>query len=141
ASQQRAGAVEVALRERRSHRGAGDALAIGEHAAELLEFETLARRGRLEGVHVAGAFRAEAEVVAHEQEAGAQPVDDDLVDERLGGKPGERLVEAGDTDTVDAAGGERLELVPLGEDARRRLAAEARREELARMGLEGEHAA
>src|SRR5690606_14670278 len=56
ASQQRAGAVEVALRERRSHRGAGDALAIGEHAAELLEFETLARRGRLEGVHVAGAF-------------------------------------------------------------------------------------
>src|SRR5690606_297958 len=85
--------------------------------------------------------RAEAEVVADQQEAGAQPLDDDLVDEGLRREPGQRLVEPGDAHPVDAAGSERLELVALGEDARRGLAAVARREEFARMRLEGQHAA
>src|SRR5690606_14682831 len=141
ASQQLAGACEVARGEGGAHGRAGYALAVGEHAAELLELEAPGRRRRLQRVDVARALRAEAEVVAHQQEAGPQPLDDDLVDERLRREPRERLVEAGDADPVDAAGRQRIELVPLGEDARGGLAAMARREELARMGLDGEHAA
>src|SRR5690606_24744751 len=141
ASQQLAGACEVARGEGGAHGRAGYALAVGEHAAELLELEAPGRRRRLQRVDVARALRAEAEVVAHQQEAGPQPHDDHLVDERLRREPRERLVEAGDADPVDAAGRQRIELVPLGEDARGGLAAMARREELVRMGLEGEHAA
>src|SRR5690606_4972409 len=117
ASEQLAGSLEIAGGERGAHRRARDPLAAGGDAGELFELEARVGGGGRERVDAARAPRAEAEVVADQQEAGAQSVGDDLVYESLWGKRGQRFVDTGYAVTVDAACGDRIELVAHGKHA------------------------
>src|SRR5690606_32134889 len=99
-------------------------------------------------LEIAGAARTEPEVVANQQSPRLQTLGQHLPHERFRRHAGEGLVEVSDADLVDAEAGQRLELVAQVGDAYRdsggvRLAGRGGLlgEELARMRLEGEHAA
>jgi hypothetical protein len=85
---------------------------------------------------IAAAPFPEAEIVADDKVAYGKASRQDAFDELLGGQRGQLVVEATDMDAVDPAFGEQLEFVAQTGQTRRRL---IRREQLARMRLEGEH--
>ncbi len=85
---------------------------------------------------VAGATLAEAEVVAHQHPAHAEPTHQHVLDELLGGQRRERRIEARDEHVRDAERPKRIELLAQSREARRGGVA---REELARMRIERQH--
>ena len=102
----------------------------------------MAGRQAGEQIEVAAALRAEAEVIADQQVTRLQAVHDQPLGEGLGRHGRQRGVEVRDAHAVDAAGGQRAELVAPGEDTCRGGAGArtAGGEVFAGMGLEGEHA-
>ena len=91
---------------------------------------------------VACAFRAEAEVVADQHVARAEPAHQHVADECFGGEAGKGRIEAQHDRLVDAAALELGELVAQRRDARGRGLGLARalREPVARIRLERHHA-
>ncbi|WP_036248788.1 hypothetical protein [Methylibium sp. T29] len=133
----------VAGAQRLAHRRAADAQAVHLVAHHPRHVEALAFAGGVEHRVVAGPLRAEAEVVAHQHVARLHAAQQHVVDEGLRRLVGEGLVEAQHDDALHAAARQFAELVAQRGDARRRLGrgAGTRGEEVARMGLEGQHGA
>jgi hypothetical protein len=100
-------------------------------------------RERAEQRHVAAAARAEAEVVANQHPARGQRADEHFLDEALRGERSKSPVKALHMDAIDAVRLEQLELLAQRREPRRRSAGARPNalEVLARMGLEGQHAA
>ena len=120
AAEQGLGALHVAVGERGAHRRARDAQAVHLVAHHPGDVEAARLAGAVEHRVVAGAARAEAEVVADQHIARAEPGDQHVVDERGRRLRGERSVEAADDDLLDAAARELGELVAQRRDAGRR---------------------
>src|SRR5574344_412384 len=81
---------------------------------------------------------AEAKVVPHFQVHHAEPLDEDLVDELVGGKLAQAAVEGQAQHLIDATGAQQFELLAQAGNPRRGLVGS---KELARLRLEDHHAA
>ena len=127
-------AVEVARGERLAHRGRARALAFDVDRRHRLDRER--PRAAAQQREVAGARAAEAEVRADQQPAHAEPLDQHVLDEGLRLERRERAVEARDDHARDAEHAHHVELAAQAREPRGRV---RRREELARMRIEGEH--
>mmetsp|Transcript_70428 Transcript_70428/g.165811 ORF Transcript_70428/g.165811 Transcript_70428/m.165811 type:complete len:423 (-) Transcript_70428:2047-3315(-) len=141
--QQRGRAGHVARGQGLAHGRAADAQAahlIAHHAGHV---EAARLAGSVQRRVIALALGAKAEVVAHQHVLRAQAIDQHLADEVLRGQGGERLVEGQDDHLVHAAAFELDQLVAQRGDAGRRQLGLAGLggEEVARMRLEGQHAA
>ncbi len=133
-AEQAPGVFEVAGSQRLAHRGAGDADAALRDRAHLLDLEAELRARRLQVGEIAGTLGAEAEVVADQQPARVQPVDQHIAHELLRRLRGEMRIEVLDNHPVDALAAQALQLVAQQRDAGGRA---VRHEEFARMRLEG----
>src|SRR6185503_1287294 len=116
---------------------ARDALAVQHDARERSDFEVEARSRLLQHHETAGAPRAETEIVTHQHPPCAEATGNDAVDKVFGRGLGEAVVEAADMHAVYAATRKQLQLLAQGGKAGRGF---VRREELARVRLERQHA-
>ena len=87
-AQQPPGAFHVASGQRFPHRRGGGALAVGLDGVHHSDLETLFPARFAHEIRIAGAFGAEAEIVAHQHPARLQASDQDALDELFGRKPG-----------------------------------------------------
>jgi hypothetical protein len=140
--EQRGGLDHVAGGQGLAHHGAGHAQPVHLVAHHPGHVEAERAAGGVQHRVVAGAPRAEAEIVAHQHVAHAQSRHQHVGDEALGRQGREVLVEAQQDHVVDAATLQLEHLVAQRGDARRGEfgLAGAAREEVARVRLEGEHA-
>ena len=145
--QQRFGLAHVTGGQRGAHGRAGDTQAVHlvTHHAGDVEAVLFLCRGACGVEHrvVACTLGAEAEIVAHQHVARAQATLQNLGDEGLRRHRREGIVKGRDDDLVDAAAFELGEFVAQRGDAHRRGfgPAGAAREVVARVRLEGQHAA
>jgi len=136
-AEQRARLRELAPRQRLAHRRARDSRPVERDARHRLDFEAVLAPCPLDHCRVSGALRTEPEIVAHQQPAHPQRLDEHPAHEVLGRQPRESTRESLHVHVVHAVRAEQLELLAqAGETGRRR----RRREELAWMRLEREHA-
>ena len=128
-------------RKRGTHRRARDAQAVHFVAQHAGDVEAVARAGGVEHGVVAGAAGAVAEVVADQDVARAEALDEDVGDEGFGRLRREGGVEAHHHRLGDAAALELAQLVAQRRDPRRRRLGLPSQpgEVVARIGLEGQH--
>ena len=130
-------ALHIALRQLGPDGAGGEHLAGFRHLRHHRHAEAVRRAGTAQRLGIAGAALAEVEVVADHHMRHVQLLHQHLLDERLGGQPRQRRVEAQHDGKVEP---ERLQQLQL---ARQRRQPEVRLvglEELARMRLEQDHA-
>ena len=130
--------VEVSGGERGAHRRARHSNPALRNHGQDLDFAAVPLAEALQQRDIAGALRAEAEVLADEHPAGLQPLNEHPLDERFRRQRGEIPVEALDVRALHPVRRQQLELLAKRREPRGRAIG---REELARMRLEGEHAA
>ena len=133
-AEQAARVFQVAGGQCLAHGRAGDADAGLRHRAHLLDLETELGAGSLQVSEIARAFGAETEVVAHQQPARVQAVDQYVAHELIRRLASEMRVEVLHDHPVHALAAQAFQLVAQQRDARGRA---VRHEELARMRLEG----
>ena len=102
AAKEAGGVGHVTLGEGCAHGRAGDALVFVPEGVHGFDAKADFVAGGLEHGEVALAALAEAEVVADQEVAHTEAVDEHVFDEGFGGEPGEFLVEAADVEPVDA---------------------------------------
>ncbi len=136
-AEQPAGVVEIARRQRITHRAARDALAVERDAGHGFDLETETGRRLLQHHEIAGTPRAEAEIIAHLQPAHAQSPDQRALDEVLGGMLRKFVIETAYDCALDAMRRNQFELLAQRRQPGRRLVG---RKKFARMRLERHHA-
>ena len=136
-AEQRFGRRELASGERGADRRARHARAGARHDRHDLDLVSAAAAETFQEREVAGALRAEPEVLADEDPARLEPFREHLLDEGPGLERGKRPREALNMHPLDFVSREQLEFFSQGgEPGRRRL----RREEFPRMRFERQHA-
>ena len=137
AAEQRFGLGQPARGERRAHCRTRHAHALLRYRRHRLQAETVFGGSRLQQREIAGAAGAEAEVVADQQPAHREPVEQHVLDEILRRAAGVGAVEAADMHAFDAVGRKQFQFLSQRREPRRR---RLRREQFERMRFESEHA-
>ena len=134
---QGAGAGHIAVVEPLPDFGAGDGEFVFDVRGDVGHIESVRLPAFAKEFFVALPARSESVVVAHHHGGAAEPSDEDVPDEVFWTKPGESAVERLDDQVVQANDFEGLR--PLIEGLEQLQSAVVAKEDLPRMGVEGEH--